>query len=142
MILALPLSYTYLSPRSVAPLSFESECCRDSSNARELLKHTKARGQWPWGFELGNELAAGADTVSGDRTPQDLLDNWIQLHQMIQEIWTDVPLADRPKLIGPDNGFSYPNSNVSHVLDTLAPFLHAFTYHKYGGGDVSCLPIN
>ena len=80
--------------------------------------------------------------MSGDRTPQDLLDNWLELHQMIQEIWSDVTPADRPKLIGPDNGFSYSKSNASLVLDTLAPFLHAFTYHKYGGGDFSCLPIH
>ena len=46
--------------------------CRpwDSSNAREILKHAHAyKSKGLFGFELGNELAAGGGTVSGDRTP-------------------------------------------------------------------------
>ena len=40
------------------------------SNAREILKHAHAyKSKGLFGFELGNELAAGGGTVSGDRTP-------------------------------------------------------------------------
>jgi hypothetical protein len=116
--------------------------CRpwDPSNAREILRHTHARpkSHWPFGFELGNELAAGGNTVSGDRTPEQMLGNFRTLSQMIDEIWADTPPAERPRIIGPDNDFRWAKSdqpNSSSILSALADLpLHAFTYHAYGGG--------
>jgi hypothetical protein len=114
--------------------------CRpwDSSNAREILKHAHARQKAGktglLGFELGNELAAGGNSVSSDRTPTDMLANFKELADMITEIWFDTPVAERPRIAGPDNDFKWGVANASMVLESMAPYLHAFTYHKYGGG--------
>ena len=154
--------------------------CRpwDSSNAREILKHAHAyKSKGLFGFELGNELAAGGGTVSGDRTPgahpdrcrawtllclchlllwpflsvfvqlqgptfvlmwltqhgrpaEAMLSYFEELQSMVAEIWADTPAAQRPKIIGPDNDFDPGHTNVSATLGAMAPFLHAFTYHK------------
>ena len=74
----------------------------------------------------------------------------------MRQIWADTPAAQRPKIIGPDNDFDpghtnhfppfYPifprllpgpdndfdpgHTNMSVTLRAMAPFLHAFTYHK------------
>ena len=50
-------------------------------------------------------------------------------------------LYDTFKIIGPDNDFDWGatgahkgNLSTAQILSGLAPFLHAFTYHQYGGG--------
>ena len=48
---------------------------------------------WP---RLGNEMAAGGDSVSGDRTPAQMLGMFRELASMIDEIWADTPAAQRP----------------------------------------------
>ena len=52
-------------------------------------------------FSAGNELAAGANSVSGDRTVEEMIGNFQTLAKMIDEIWSDTPAAERPKIIGP-----------------------------------------
>eukprot|EP01049_Picozoa_sp_SAG25_P004800 SAG25_NODE_311_length_10005_cov_9.395720_6_plen_318_part_00 len=67
-----------------------------------------------------------------------MLAGFSELHAMIGEIWSDTSPADRPKIIGPDNDFRWSsmrgNLTTSRVLESMAPYLHAFTYHRYGGG--------
>ena len=59
----------------------------------------------------------------------------------VDEIWSDTPASERPKIIGPDNDFDWRATgahkgslSTAQILSGLAPFLHAFTYHQYGGG--------
>lgn len=71
--------------------------CRrwDPSNAREILQHAHARGKgrWPFGFELGNELAAGAHSVSSDRSPAEMLEDFQTLAMMLDEVSPDCDAA-------------------------------------------------
>ena len=85
-------------------------------------------------FSAGNELAAGANSVSGDRTVEEMIGNFQTLAKMIDEIWSDTPAAERPKIIGPDNDFFYHADDIPTILKAMADLpLHAFTYHAYGG---------
>lgn len=120
-----------------------STCAWDASRKCKILLHVHARGKPAtmsekpatiFGFELGNEMAAGGGTVSSDRTPEQMLKMFQDLAAMIDEIWADEPASNRPKLIGPDGDFSWPHTNATTVLRGLQPRLHAFTYHEYGGG--------
>ncbi len=59
-----------------------------------------------------------------------MLSYFQELQSMVAEIWADTPVEQRPKIIGPDNDFDPGHTNVSETLGAMAPFLHAFTYHK------------
>jgi pectin methylesterase-like acyl-CoA thioesterase len=123
-----------------ADVSTNATACQpwDSSNTLAILKHVHARPKthWPYGFELGNELNPAAfQARSGD----DLVAMFAKLASMIDEVWSDTPKAERPKVIGPDNDFGQGHYHADSALNVtgmkiMAEILHAYTYHQYGGG--------
>ena len=78
-------------------------------------------------FFSNNTFVVMADTT---RPAEAMLSYFQELQSMVAEIWADTPVEQRPKIIGPDNDFDPGHTNVSATLGAMAPFLHAFTYHK------------
>lgn len=72
---------------------------------------------------------AGGNTVSGDRTPAQMLSYFQELAGMVKEIWSDTPQREWPKIIGPDGDFhwGYSGIDANSTLKAMVPSKSAFT---------------
>jgi hypothetical protein len=103
----------------------------DSTNAHALMTWTVANvspALWPKHFGLGNEL-------QWFLTPEQWAEDFVALHAMIQEIFTDP--TTRPSTYGPCNAgvnHDWSLAFLSNITSHASPGTHplgAFTYHGY-----------
>ncbi|XP_006837041.2 heparanase-like protein 1 isoform X1 [Amborella trichopoda] len=101
----------------------------DSSNARDLMKYTIAKGYQVDSWEFGNELSGPGVSarVSAKQYGQDL----INLKALIDQLYENS--SSRPLVIAP-GGFFYPNW-FTELLHTSGPgVLNVITHHIYNLG--------
>ena len=94
--------------------------------AAAMIRFIQSRGQVIWGFELGNEVnnrQKKCNTTGGQQAAA-----FAQFHGELNRLYPEP--STRPKLLGPDVGYLYPEKFLRDFLGNFSD-LYAVTYHVY-----------
>jgi heparanase 1 len=113
------------------------ECCFafegewDSSNAQALMQYTHDKGYQVWGFEYGNEMA-GFGGVQIRLDPDMYVRGMCEMKRLIDNIWSDVELDQRPRIIAPDSAMD-PEwfTSMLKISQDSGCLPHVVTWHQY-----------
>ena len=122
----------------IQDVSKKHPCCTnwtgswDSENAEYLLRYTKKHFQDNvYGFEFGNELVGPAG-IEATLAVEQYVDDFCKLFHLINEIWSDVDVDARPKLITPDTAFEVEQyGNFIKLTNERKCYPDVITWHQY-----------
>ena len=99
----------------------------DPTQARRLLEFTKLHAPpgVVFGFELGNEVTHRDRITNLERYGR----AYKTLRDLVEEIWTDASVGDRPQLLGP----AATSSSLAEIVPFVEDHVDIITYHKYQG---------